>query len=88
MRLPEVAARLRELANELNCDELNALAAEIGRRPAGSRAPRTSVPMTEKLKNQIRAMKRENPDLPHTRIAEHFNINPGRVSEALKGKRT
>jgi len=46
MRLPEVATRLRELAKQLNCDELNTLAGEIARRPSGKRAPPTSAPMT------------------------------------------
>ena len=46
MRLPEVAARLRVLAIDLNCDELNDLADEIARRPSGQRAPRTSARMT------------------------------------------
>ena len=33
MRLPEVATRLRELATDLGCRELNELADEIARRP-------------------------------------------------------
>jgi hypothetical protein len=49
MRLPEVAARLRVLATDLNCDELRDLADEIARRPSGQRAPRSSTPMTEEL---------------------------------------
>ena len=49
MRLPEVAARLRELAIEFGCDELSDLADEIARR---------------------------------------LNLNPGRVSETLRGKRS
>jgi hypothetical protein len=35
MRLPEVAARLRELAIDLGCNELGDLADEIARRPVG-----------------------------------------------------
>lgn len=87
MRLPEVASRLRELAHELNCDELNDLADEIARRPSGQRAPVTSAPMTDELRGQIRAMKAADPDLSHAEIGRRLNINPGRVSETLKGKR-
>jgi hypothetical protein len=87
MRLPEVATRLRELAQELNCDELNILADEIGRRPSGKRAPPTSAPMTEELRDKIKAIKKANPDISHADVGRTLNINPGRVSETLKGKR-
>ena len=87
MRLPEVATRLRELATELGDRELNKLADEIGRRPRGKRAPLTSVPMTDELRGQIRAMKEAEPDLSQAEIGRRFNVNPGRVSEALRGKR-
>lgn len=63
MKLPEVAARLRELAKELNCGELSILAAEIARRPAGSKAPRSSASMNDSLRQQIREMKDAEPHL-------------------------
>ena len=87
MRLPEVATRLRELAIDLGCDELNELADEIARRPSGLRAPKTSTPMTDSLRAQIRAMKAAEPDLSHAEIGRRLNLNPGRVSETLRGKR-
>lgn len=87
MRLPEIAARLRELATDLGCDELNDLADEMGRRSPRQRAPSTSAPMTDALKAQIRAMKAAEPDLSQAEIGRRFNLNPGRVSEALRGKR-
>jgi len=87
MRLPEVAMRLRELAADLQCGELNELADEIGRRPRGQQAPTTSVPMTDELRAKIRAMKRAEPQLSQAEIGRRFNVNPGRVSEALRGKR-
>jgi hypothetical protein len=37
MRLPDVASRLRTLAIDLNCDELNNLSDEIPRRPPRQR---------------------------------------------------
>ena len=87
MRLPEVATRLRELATDLGSDELNDLADEIGRRPPRQRAPKTSVPMTDSLKDQIKAMKAAEPNLSQAEIGRRLNLNPGRVSEALRGKR-
>jgi hypothetical protein len=88
MRLPEVATRLRELATKLGCDELNDLADEIGRRPSVQRAPTASAPMTDALRNQIRAMKNADPSLSHAEIGRRLNLNPGRVSETLRGKRS
>jgi len=88
VRLPEVADRLRELARELGCDELNELADEIARRPGGQRAPVTSAPMTDALRDEIRAMKAADPDLSHAEIGRRLNVNPGRVSETLRGKRS
>lgn len=88
MKLPEVAARLRELAQQLNCAELNILAGEIARRPSGKRAPPTSAPMTDALRDEILAIKKSDPDISQAQIGRVLNINPGRVSETLKGKRS
>lgn len=88
MRLPEVATRLRELATQLDCGELSELADEIARRPSAQRAPRSSAPMTDLLRAQIRAMKAAEPDLSHAEIGRRLNLNPGRVSETLRGKRS
>jgi hypothetical protein len=88
MRLPEITQRLRELAVELHCDELEELANEIGRRSSGQRAAATSTPMTDALRDQIRAMKEAEPGLSQAEIGNRLNINPGRVSETLRGKRT
>jgi hypothetical protein len=87
MRLPEVATRLRELARDLGYEELNELADEIARRPAGQRAPITSAPMSDELRREIREMKEANPALSHAEIGRQLNVNPARVSETLKGKR-
>jgi hypothetical protein len=88
MRLPEIAERLRALAVDLNCEELNQLANEIGRRPSGTRAPPTSATMTDQLREEIRAFAAANPGMSQAEIGAYFNVNPGRVSETLKGKRT
>jgi hypothetical protein len=87
MRLPEVAMRLRALATDLGCDELNDLADEIARRPAIERAPISSTPMTNAQRAQIRELKKAEPCLSQAEIGRRLNINPGRVSETLRGKR-
>jgi hypothetical protein len=77
MRLPEVVDRLHILAVELDCEELNRLT-EITRRPSGQRAPRTSAPMTNVLREQIRAIKEADPELSHAEIGrgEGLRENP------------
>lgn len=87
MRLPEIAARLVELSKELKCPELKKLAGEIGRRSSAGRAPASSQSMTPAIAKKIKQIKAAHPDYPYTRIASMLNINPGRVSETLKGKR-
>ena len=76
---------MRELARDLGCRELNDLADEIARRPAGKRAPTSSAPMNEGFRYEIRTMKEANPDISQAEIGRRLNVNPGRVSETLKG---
>jgi hypothetical protein len=70
------SSELLELADELKC------------RFSGPRAPATSTPMTPELAEEIREYAEANPGVPHQAIGEVFNVNHGRVSEAIKGKRT
>jgi hypothetical protein len=43
--------------------------------------------MTDKLRAEIRKMKAAEPRLSNAEIGRRLNINPGRVSETLRGKR-
>lgn len=88
MRIPDIQARLREKAAEHGDSEIATLADELSRRPSSGRAPRRSRPMTPALAAQIRQFKKLHPDMGHDAIGRQFNVNQGRVSEALKGKRT
>jgi hypothetical protein len=45
------------------------------------------VPMTNELNAGIRATKSAEPHLSQAEIGRRLYINPGRVSEALRGKR-
>lgn len=87
MRLPDIAAELRDLAVIHGLPRLKFLADEIGRRKPKKRAKATSVSMSPQLKADIRQCARDFPHWQQREIAEHFNINPGRVSETLNGKR-
>jgi hypothetical protein len=93
MRVPEVAARMRNIAEDIRgqfppiAEELAALADELKRRPRSIRSAITSVHITPKLLNEIRQYAEDNPHFSHQAIARKFNVNPGRVSEALRGKR-
>lgn len=88
MRLPDIAKRLRELADSIPYPELNDLADQIGRRAIGARAPVTSVKMTDEIREEIHRIHKENPKLSQQEIARRVGVNPGRVSETLRGKRT
>jgi hypothetical protein len=93
MKIPEIGVRMREIAAQIQSTfpdeavELTELADELKRR-SGPRAPATSTPMTEALSEEIREYAEANPDMSHQVIAEVFDVNHGRVSEAIRGKRT
>lgn len=87
MKLPEIAARLREKADEYLDPELARLADAIRRRPPARRAPPTSVPMSDELRAEIRRYAEKHPDASYVEIGRFFKVNPGRVSEAVRGFR-
>jgi len=88
MRVSEVQARLRHLASAHGIAELCRLADELSRRKPVKVASASSTPMTDKLRKEIRAYAEANPDMSQVDIAARFTVNPGRVSEALRGRRS
>ena len=94
VKIPELANQIREIAEKIKAsrpieaDELMQLADELRRRPPGPRAPVESTPMTPELAQEIREYADAHPGMSHQTIAEAFNVNHGRVSEAIHGKRT
>ena len=48
------------------------------------RRPNSSQPFTLEVKRNIRAYYAANPDVTQQQIATHFNVNSGRVAEALR----
>ena len=87
MSIPEVRDRLRELAEELDCDELSELADQLYRKQPEKRAPRRSPVVTAEMAEEIRQYADHNPDAHQQDIAEHFGVNHGRISEALNHER-
>lgn len=55
-------------------------------KPVRKTAPK-SQKMTEKIAEKIRLHSLVFPEHSHQEIADIFNVNPGRVSEALSGKK-
>ncbi len=84
--IPALRERLRELADEHGLDELNEIADKMYRRSHTRRAPNRSQPLTPELAEAIREYKDAHPNAHQRHIGEVFNVNPGRVSEALEGQ--
>ena len=81
--IPEIRARLRELPEELGVEELHDLADETHRNSPVKRAANRSAPLTPELAEAIRAYVAKFPKLHQRDVAQRFNVNPGRVSEAM-----
>jgi len=85
--IPEIRTRLIELADQTGIDELRELAEATRRRPAVRRSVPRSRPMTAELRDEIRRHAAGHPRATLAEIAAACGVNPGRVSEALGGKR-
>ena len=81
--IPQIRTRLHELADLHGIPELHDLAADTYRSSPVTRAAKTSVKLTPALAKQIRAYHARHPKLHQREVAHKFNVNPGRVSEAL-----
>jgi len=85
--IPEIRARLHELADELGVPELAQLAEETKRQYHGRRAPSRARPIDDSMAMRVRLFARRNPEMPQRDIGRKFGIDGGRVSEILFGKR-
>ena len=75
------------MAEDLKIPRLRELAEELWRRPIARRAPAESRYFTDDLADKIRAYAKQHPDHTYAAIGLAFNVNQGRVSEAIAGKR-
>ncbi len=81
--IPEIRERLLEIADEENLPELREIVDEMYRRSPNRRAPVQSEKITPALAAEIRTYYSANSLFSFQRIADHFGVNPGRVSEAV-----
>jgi hypothetical protein len=95
LTIPQIREEVQQLTSESTAltrrqiqinARINALMQETYRR-SYSRAPVTSKRITNAVRLSVWAMAKDNPDASHQEIAEAHNINIGRVSEILHGKR-
>lgn len=92
MTIPEARRRLMNLAAKLAPAEANELMEIIKdglfRRTIIVPTRPKNKKVTKLITAQIRALHAKRPDLSQLEIGVKLGVNPGRVSEALIGKRT
>lgn len=92
MTIPEIRDELNELFSMPFCPQAIAsrgkeLVDQMYRRKAEKIAPRKSAPMTVAKKKEILELSKAYPGKSIQWIATRANVNAGRVSEVLRGKR-
>jgi hypothetical protein len=86
--IPEIRARMHELADEHGIPELHDLAEETRRRSPLRRAKPRWPRLTDEVKQQVREMFAARPELGVRELADHFRTSIGRISEAVRGFRS
>jgi hypothetical protein len=96
MKIPEIRRQFSALADDLRegkspkkvANKIDILVTELWRRKPrrGLGAPiRTKI--TPELKREIRAYVKKHPKQDQQEVGNHFNVNPGRISEIVQGFR-
>lgn len=83
--LDQIGFKLAALDHEDIAEEIFQIVEEMVRKSPVRRAKVKHNPLTEAQKQEIREMVKANPNAHLSEIAIAFNVNPGRVSEALQG---
>ncbi len=88
--IPQARSHLEAMRDQMAAAHLDYYAEHIDyilslmvREKYKPRTSRQSATMTPELADEIRKYAIGHPNLSTQRIATHFNVNPGRVSEAL-----
>ncbi|MBV7258827.1 hypothetical protein [Erythrobacter crassostreae] len=84
--IPDLRQRIREIADEENLDELHDIADEMHRNSPIRRAKNQSQTLTPELAKKIRDFAKKHPNMHQRDIAPKFNVNPGRVSQAMNNE--
>jgi hypothetical protein len=93
MTIPEIREELFEIADCIQESEPEAaakirmLAEETKRRPAVRKTPVRSAKFDADMRSKIKERARFLPGASEVELAREFNVNPGRISEALAGVR-
>lgn len=96
MKIPQVREEILLIREALKehatmtialCDRLSYLVSELERRPPVRRAPSVSAKVTPELQIKIKEYAEAHPAASFAGIAKVFNVNSGRVSEVIRGKR-
>lgn len=87
MRIPEIQSELFMLAEQHKMPRLAELANELYRRRGRRNSPVISRKITDELEAQIKSYIRLHPSQSQMQVARHFNVNAGRISEIVRGKR-
>jgi len=87
MTIPEIRKRLHELAVSAGIRELADLAEATRRRRCVRVAPVKGRRLTELERAEIRRLVWAHPHLHLHDIAGQYGVNPGRISETIRGKR-
>ena len=94
LTIPKVRDYLQDLARDLRAEGSYATAQRIEyavlnmyRRPPVKRAPRKSANVTPNVRHAIRVLHATDPTLSNREIGAAVNVDGGRVSEELGGKR-
>ena len=85
--IPQIRNRLREIADQNGIPEIHDLVDEMYRRAPARRAPVTSQRFTPALAAEIRREAREHPEMSEQELGNRFEVNPGRISDALHHKK-
>lgn len=83
--LDQIGFKLQELEHEDIAEKIFQIVEEMVRASPVRRAKVSHKPLSESEKELIRAWAKAHPDVHLADIATMFNVNPGRVSEALRG---
>lgn len=87
--IPEARRRLSDLTRELSKAQVrraNAIMGLMWRVPPERRASPTSRRITRALVAAVKAEFERDPDQSQAAVAASFKINPGRVSEIMRGE--
>lgn len=85
--MPEIRARLKELAWELDCPELSQLADATFRRRCQPVARAKARKVTLEIVQGVRRARENNPGMSQRELGRLFGIDGGRVNEIINGFR-